>query len=120
MPDDVTPMLARLRADHDLELAAVAFNGEVVAADAAGGIDVAQICSTVTDVMLLGAALGAEMDLGSMRMTSIEYERGTVVMTPLATGEDLVLLTTDPSNLGQIRIAARRFQSAYTRASATP
>jgi predicted regulator of Ras-like GTPase activity (Roadblock/LC7/MglB family) len=55
-----------------------------------------------------------------MRMTSIEYERGTVVMTPLATGEDLVLLTTDPSNLGQIRIAARRFQSAYTRASATP
>lgn len=118
MSDDVTPMLARLRADHDLELAVVTLNGEVIAADTAAGFDVAQVSNTVTDVLLLGSALGAEMDLGTMRTSFVEYERGTVVMTPLDTGEDLVLLTTDATNLGQLRIAARRFQRAYGPANA--
>lgn len=118
MPDDLTPMLARLRADHDLELAVVTLNGEVIAADSATGIDVDKVCQTVTDVLLLGSALGADVDLGSMRTSLVEYDRGIVVMTPLATGEDLVLLTTDLSNLGQLRIAARRFQNAYATANA--
>ncbi len=46
MPDDMIPMLARLRADHDLELAVVALNGVVIAADNAAGFDVAQVCNT--------------------------------------------------------------------------
>lgn len=117
MPDDMIPMLARLRADHDLELAVVALNGVVIAAENAVGFDVAQVCNTVTDVLLLGSALGAEMDLGSMRTSFVEYERGTVVMMPLANGEDLVLLTADATNLGKFRTAARRFQSAYATAN---
>ncbi len=118
MPDTISPMLAQLRTDHDLELAVVMLNGEVIAADSGSDIDVSQLCNTATDVMLLGSTLGAEMNLGSMRTSLVEYERGTVVMTPLATGEDLVLLTTDLTNLGQLRIAARRFHSAYAKTNA--
>lgn len=107
-------LLKRLRADHGLDLAAVVSNGAVVSADAILGIDVDTICNTVGDLILLNATLGAEIDRGSTRVNLIEYERGVVVLTPLRTGEDLILLSSDTANLGGIRLAARRFYDAYS------
>ncbi len=107
-------LLSRLRADHDLDLAAVVSDGATVAADAISGIDVDTVCNTVGDLVLLNATLGAEMDSGLVRASLIEYERGAVVITPLRTGEDLVLLSSDTTNLGRIRLAALRFYDAYS------
>jgi predicted regulator of Ras-like GTPase activity (Roadblock/LC7/MglB family) len=107
-------LLTRLRADHDLDLAAVVSDGAVVSVDAISGIDVDTVCNTVGDLVLLNATLGAEIDRGSIRVNLIEYERGAVVVTPLRTGEDLVLLSSDTTNLGRIRLAARRFYDAYS------
>lgn len=113
MTHTLTALLTRLRSDHDLDLAAVTSDGVVAAVDSTPGLDTEAVCNTVGDLVLLNAALGAEMDRGSTRMSLIEYERGAVVITPLKTGEDLVLLSTDTTNLGRVRIAARRFQEAY-------
>ena len=46
-------------------------------------------------------------------MLTVEYEGGTVLITPLELGAVLVMLTGTSVNLGRVRLAARRFHSQY-------
>ena len=110
MSDELTELLARLRADNGLVLAAVCADGLMVAADAAEGMDPERICATAGDGFLMMTALGAELQAGEATMLTIEYERGTVVVNPLGYGAVLVMMTGSAVNLGRLRLAARRFQ----------
>jgi len=110
MNDVLTELLARLRTDNNLVLAAVCADGLMVASDAADGMDPDAICATAGDGFLMMTALGAELAAGEATMLTIEYEHGTVVVNPLGYGAALVMMTGSAVNLGRLRLAARRFQ----------
>jgi len=110
MGDMLTDLLARLRTDNGLVLAAVCADGLIVSADAAEGLDPDAICATAGDGYLMMTALGAELSAGEPTMLTIEYEGATVVVSPLGFGAALVMMTGGAVNLGRLRLAARRFQ----------
>jgi predicted regulator of Ras-like GTPase activity (Roadblock/LC7/MglB family) len=118
MVDVLTEMLARLRADNDLDMAAISADGLMVASDAASGFDAEGICATAGDGFLMMMALGVELQRGEPVMLTIEYETGTVVVCPLEHGAVLVMLTGNAVNLGRLRLAARRFQAQYLESAA--
>jgi len=113
MSDALNELLARLRADNNLELAAVSSDGLLVASDHTDELDAETICATVGDGFLMTAALGSELDRGEPTLLTIEYHGGTVVTGPLDHGAMLILLASSPANLGRLRIATRRFQEQY-------
>lgn len=113
MVDLLTEMVARLRADNDLDLAAISADGLMVAADQAEGFDAEAVCATSGDGYLMMSALGHELQRGEQEMLTIEYEAGTVLVCPLEHGAVLVMLTGNAVNLGRLRLAARRFQAQY-------
>jgi predicted regulator of Ras-like GTPase activity (Roadblock/LC7/MglB family) len=110
-------MLARLRSDNDLEFAAIAADGMMVASDSIDGVDAEGICATAADGYLVMTALGVELQRGEQQMLTIEYSEGTVVICPLEHGAVLVMLTGGSANLGRLRLAARRFQASYLQAA---
>jgi predicted regulator of Ras-like GTPase activity (Roadblock/LC7/MglB family) len=118
MIDVLDEMLARLRSDNDLELAAVSADGMLVSADGADNVDAEGICATAADGYLVMTALGIELSRGEQRMLTIEYSGGTVVVCPLEHGAVLVMLTGSNPNLGRLRLAARRFQAQYLESAA--
>ena len=118
MADALNEMLARLRADNDLDLAAVSADGLTVGADGAEGVDIEGVCATAGDAYLMMTALGAELGRGEPTMLTIEYQGGTVVVSPLEHGAALIMLTGQGVNLGRLRLATRRFQEQYAGAIA--
>jgi predicted regulator of Ras-like GTPase activity (Roadblock/LC7/MglB family) len=119
MNDVLTELLARLRTDNNLVLAAVCADGLMVASDVADGMDAEAICAIAGDGFLMMTALGAELSAGEPTMLTIEYEKGTVVVNPLGFGAALVLMTDSAVNLGRLRLAARRFQEQAMNQSAS-
>jgi predicted regulator of Ras-like GTPase activity (Roadblock/LC7/MglB family) len=118
MADVLSDLLARLRADSNLELAAVSADGLLVASDQVDGLDAESICATAGDGYLMMTALGSELGRGEPTMLTIEYERGTVIVGPLEHGAALVMLAGGPVNLGRLRLSTRRFQEQYIGAMA--
>jgi predicted regulator of Ras-like GTPase activity (Roadblock/LC7/MglB family) len=117
MADGLNELLARLRADNGLDLAAVSADGLMVGADSIDELDVEGVCATVGDVFLMMTALGTELERGEPNMLTIEYDAGTMIVSPLNHGAALVMLTGSALNLGRLRIATRRFQEQYAEAA---
>jgi predicted regulator of Ras-like GTPase activity (Roadblock/LC7/MglB family) len=113
MVDLLEEMLARLRADNDLEFAAISADGMQVASDGADGLEAESMCATAADGYLVMTALGIELARGEQQMLTIEYADGTVIVCPLEHGAVLVMMTGGSANLGRLRLAARRFQAQY-------
>ena len=118
MRDVLNDLLVRLRADNDLDLAAISADGLIVVADFAEGLDGDAICATAGDGYLMMTALGQDLHRGDQTMLTIEYAQGSVVICPLEHGAVLVMLTGLAVNLGRLRLAARRFQANYLQAAA--
>ena len=119
MAEGLDELLVRLRADNGLKLAAVSADGLVVAADGTDDVDAEDVCATVGDAYLMMTALGAELGRGEPRQLTIEYDDGTVIVSPLEHGAVLIVVTQAAVNLGRLRIASRRFQAQYQELSAT-
>jgi predicted regulator of Ras-like GTPase activity (Roadblock/LC7/MglB family) len=113
MVDPINDLLAKVRADNDLDLAAVSTDGLLVGVDAAEDLDVEGVCLTAGDIYLMKSALGAELGRGTPTLLTVEYESGMLVVGSLAQGAELILLTRNGANLGRLRLAARRFQEQY-------
>ena len=113
MADALDEMLVDLRTSNALDLAAVSTDGLMVAADHADGIDAENVCATAGDAFLTMAALGAQLNRGEPEMLTIEYDDGTVVVSPLPHGGTLILLAAGHANLGRLRMASRRFRDQY-------
>ena len=118
MADPINDLLTKVRADNDLELAAVSADGLLVGVDAADGIDAESVCLTAGDIFLMKSALGAELGRGTPTLLTVEYEAGTLVVGSLDQGAELILLTRNGANLGRLRLAARRFQEQYAESQA--
>jgi predicted regulator of Ras-like GTPase activity (Roadblock/LC7/MglB family) len=118
MEQALQELLARMRAENDLDLAAVCADGLLVGADSAEHLDAQTISMAAGDIYLLKSALGAEIDRGLPKMAMVEYDGATVVVSSLDHGAELVLVTRAESNLGRLRIAARRFHEQYHAAGA--
>ena len=71
MADALNEMLARLRADNDLDLAAVSADGLVVGADHVDGLDAETIYATAGDAYLVMTAFVAEHGSGESSMLTI-------------------------------------------------
>jgi predicted regulator of Ras-like GTPase activity (Roadblock/LC7/MglB family) len=113
MVDPINDLLAKVRADNDLDLAAVSTDGLLVGVDCADGLDAESVCLTAGDIFLMKSALGAELGRGTPTLMTVEYEEGTLVVGSLAHGAELILLTRAGGNLGRLRLAVRRFQEHY-------
>lgn len=113
MADPINDLLVRVRADNDLDLAAVSADGLLVGVDSADGIDAERVCLTAGDIYLMKTMLGTELSRGAPGLTTVEYENGTLVVGPLSQGAELIMLTRNGANLGRLRLAARRFQEQY-------
>ena len=118
MADPINDLLTKVRADNDLELAAVSADGLLVGIDAADGIDAESVCLTAGDIFLMKSALGAELERGSPTLLTVEYEAGTLIVGSLNQGAELIMLTRNGANLGRLRLAARRFQELYAESQA--
>lgn len=118
MQDTLKDMLVRLRADNDLDLAAISADGMIVDADFEDGLDVDAICATAGDGCLMMDALSHELHRGEQTMLTIEYAQGSLLIYALEHGAVLVMLTGSAVNLGRLRLAARRFQANYVEAAA--
>jgi predicted regulator of Ras-like GTPase activity (Roadblock/LC7/MglB family) len=118
MHDTLKDMLARLRADNELDLAAISADGMMVVADYDAALDGDAICATAGDGYLMMSALSEELHRGGQAMLTIEYERGSLLIYALEHGAVLVMLTGSAVNLGRLRLAARRFQAQYVEAAA--
>ncbi len=115
MAETLGARLAGIRKAHDLDLAMVCSDGVVLGVDARAEIGAIRVGQTASDLVLLMRAIGAEMNQGSLRMGILEFEGGTLVVTHLPSGEDLLLLSADTLNVGRVRMAARQFRESYER-----
>ena len=113
MADIFNDLLARLRADNDLDLVAVSTDGLVVAADPADGERVETVCASAGDLLVIMTAFGVDVDAGEPRILTTEYEGGTVMVIALEHGETLTMVAGHAVNLGRLRTAARRFKEQY-------
>lgn len=118
MRDVLKEMLARLRSDNDLDLAAIGADGMVVVADSDERLDAEAICATAGDGYLMMAALSEDLHRGEQSMLTIEYAHGSLLIYSLEHGAVLVMLTGSAVNLGRLRLAAKRFQAQYDEAAA--
>ena len=113
MADPINDLLVRVRAENDLDLAAVSADGLLVGVDSAEGIDAERVCLTAGDLYLMKSVLGEELGRGAPGLVTVEYENGTLVVGSLTQGAEMILLTRNGANLGRLRLAARRFQEQY-------
>jgi predicted regulator of Ras-like GTPase activity (Roadblock/LC7/MglB family) len=120
MADPIDNLLATVRADNDLDLAAVSADGLLVGVDCAEGIDAEGVCLTAGDIYLMKSALGLELGRGTPSLVTVEYENGTLVVGSLTQGAELIMLTRNGANLGRLRLAARKFQERYAEEQAAP
>jgi predicted regulator of Ras-like GTPase activity (Roadblock/LC7/MglB family) len=120
MADPIDDLLATVRVDNDLDLAAVSADGLLVGVNCAEGIDAESVCLTAGDIYLMKSALGVELGRGTPSLVTVEYEGGTLVVGSLAQGAELIMLTRNGTNLGRLRLAARKFQEHYAESPSAP
>lgn len=116
-------LIQQLRDVDGIDLAAVVGNdGLLLASSAAEGIDGEAVGAVSASGLLVAEALGRELERGGIRQTTLEYEQGLVLLTPLDPDVALLVLARPDANLGRLRLLTRRARgellsavSAYVR-----
>lgn len=112
--------LEELQRSNGLDMAAVvSADGLVIDASATDDVDVESVASVASNGLLMMEALGQELGEGVAQITTLEYDRHTVVMAPLDDESLLILLAGQGMNLGRIRIVLRRKLTELARQLAT-
>lgn len=112
--------LQELQRSSGLQMAAiVSADGLVIDASATDEVDVESVCSVASNGLLMMEALGQELSEGIARITTLEYDRHTVVMAPLDEDNLLVLVAGQGINLGRIRIVLRRKLTEFSQQMAS-
>lgn len=84
-------------------------DGMTLASSAGEGIDTESLSATSASYFLIADSLGAELaHLGEATQTTIEFAGGVVILTPLDEDLALLLLAHTGTNLGRLRLLARR------------
>ncbi len=116
-------LIQQLRDIGGIDLAAVVGNdGLLLASSAADGIDGEAVGAVSASGLLVAEAMGRELERGGITQTTLEYENGLVLLTPLDSDVALLVLARPDANLGRLRLLTRRARgelldavSAYVR-----
>ena len=110
-------LIQQLRDVDGIDLAAVVGNdGLMLAWSAAEGLDAEAVGAVSASGLLVGEALGRELERGGVTQTTLEYERGLVLLTPLDPDVALLILARPDANLGRLRLLTRRARGELLRA----
>lgn len=110
-------LIQQLRDVDGIDLAAVVGNdGLMLAWSAAEGIDAEAVGAVSASGLLVGEALGRELERGGITQTTLEYEQGLVLLTPLDPDVALLVLARSDANLGRLRLLTRRARGELLRA----
>ena len=97
-------LLNRFRVLEGIDLAAVvASDGLLIESSARAGVDVDAISAVASHSLTTAETLGREVNKGSPVHTFLQYEQGMVLVEPLTSEAMLVLLSSDPDELGVLR-----------------
>ena len=110
-------LIQQLRDIDGIDLAAVVGNdGLLLASSAVEGIDAEAVGAVSASGLLVGDALGRELERGGIVQTMLEYEHGFVFLTPLDPDVALLILARPDANLGRLRLVTRRARGELLRA----
>jgi predicted regulator of Ras-like GTPase activity (Roadblock/LC7/MglB family) len=110
-------LIQQLRDIDGIDLAAVVGNdGLLLAHSAAEGIDGEAVGAVSASGLLVAEAMGRELERGGISQTTIEYEHGMVMLTPLDPDVALLVLARPDANLGRLRLLTRRARGELLRA----
>ncbi len=110
-------LIQQLRDIGGIDLAAVVGNdGLLLACSAAEGIDGEAVGAVSVSGLLVAEALGRELERGGITQTTLEYENGLVLLTPLDPDVALLVLARPDANLGRLRLLTRRARGELLRA----
>lgn len=102
-------LIQQLRDLGGIDLAAIVGNdGLLLASSAADGIDAEAVGAVSASGLLLGEALGRELSRGGVTQTTLEFEYGMILLTPLDPDVALLVLARPDANLGRLRLLTRR------------
>jgi uncharacterized protein len=102
-------LIQQLRDIGGIDLAAVVGNdGLLLASSAADGIDGESVGAVSASGLLVAEAMGRELERGGITQTTLEYENGLVLLTPLDSDVALLVLARPDANLGRLRLLTRR------------
>lgn len=110
-------LIQQVRDIGGIDLAAVVGNdGLLLAASAAEGIDSEAVGAVCASGLLVAEALGRELERGGITQTTLEYDDGLVLLTPLDPDVALLVLARADANLGRLRLLTRRARGELLRA----
>ncbi|MDQ6601700.1 MAG: roadblock/LC7 domain-containing protein [Chloroflexota bacterium] len=113
----LSELIQQLRDIGGIDLAAVVGNdGLLLASSAAEGIDAEAVGAVGASGLLVAEALGRELERGGVTQTTLEYEDGLVLLTPLDPDVALLVLARPDANLGRLRLLTRRARGELLRA----
>lgn len=114
--------LEELLATRGVRSVAIAnLDGFVVASVGSGTADSDEVASLIAGSLASSRALAELFGDGELRQATIEYERGPVLLTPLATPAEThvaVMVLDDLADLGRARLALRRSATDLAEAAA--
>lgn len=110
-------LMQQLRDIGSIDLAAIIGNdGLLLACSAADGIDGESVGAVSASGLLVAEAMGRELERGGITQTTLEYENGLVLLTPLDPDVALLVLARPDANLGRLRLLTRRARGELLRA----
>ncbi len=117
---DLNTMLERFTAIEGVTLAAVVgTDGLVIESAGKPEFDVEAVSAVATSALGSAQALSEEVTRGALTQAMVEFERGVVVLEPVGELGVLVVLTESVSNIGRVRLVARREREALEQALAS-
>ncbi len=113
----LSELIQQLRDIGGIDLAAIVGNdGLLLASSAAEGIDAEAVGAVGASGLLVAEALGRELERGGITQTTLEFEHGLVLLTPLDPDVALLVLARPDANLGRLRLLTRRARGELLRA----
>lgn len=111
MAESLATVLEHIQTAGNVDLAAiVSMDGFLIEAARSEGINAEELAAVATNGLMVAQALGREIGRGGVESALFEYEQGTVIINALDDEIALVLLAGQGTNLGRLRLLARRYR----------
>jgi predicted regulator of Ras-like GTPase activity (Roadblock/LC7/MglB family) len=118
--DQLKTVLERFLSVEGVALAAVTGTDGLVI-DSTGGteFDTEAVGAVATSALGAAQALSEEVTRGRLIQSMVEFERGVVILEPIGELGVLLVLSEDVTNMGRVRLVARRERQALESALAS-
>jgi len=118
--ESLATLLGRLQVAGGVDLVAVVSNdGFLIEAAHGEEMDAEEFAAVATNGLMVAKAIGLEIGRGTIDSAIFEYDGGTVVINALDDDLVLILLANPGTNLGRLRLLARRYREELVAAAGT-